>query len=384
MEKFAQQKITELEKNLAKKIKNLRHAITTLPAYARRKKDKKNWETFFTVFAFSALVGIVICGTGGWLAVAVSGTLLALIIVESGLLLSLAIGFSAWPVYNIYLWTRDLFSSEKIKNQDKHYDQCQKNLLELKELAAEKNYLSEKIYIKLNYAIKRFPSAISTQGIADFVQLDLRDQIQRLEQKKKNYSTYSRIQKDKKNWGKVMQYSGMFSLIAVSIFFIGFVMLAAAPVTILSGPVFPVLVVTESILALLVVGPVAVSSFLHVSYLFARNLFSSAAIKAENKEYAQLEKTIAELKKLDKQDSQLDEKIQSKLQVGVDNNFVTAKDTNDFQLETNSAKNSGIYSENNNNYFNKYGPMFSENFPLADQAEPISECKPLQVNSVIS
>lgn len=373
MKQYKQQKITKLQKNLADKIRQLKDEIKNLPAYVRRKKDKKNWETFFTIFAFAALIGIVICGTAGWLAVAVSGTLLALIIVESGLFLSLAIGFSAWPVYNIYLWTRDLFSSEKIKSQNKHYDQCQKNLLELKELAAEKNYLSKKINLKLNNAIQCFSSKIFAQESGDFVQLDLRDQIQRLEKEKKNYSTYSRKQKDKKNWGKVMQYSGMFSVIAVTIFFIGFVMLAAAPVTILSGPVFPVLLVTESILALLIVGPMAVSSFLHVCYLFARNLFSFVPTKVENKEYAQLEKTIAELKKLDKQNSQLDEEIESKLQVGVDNNFVTAKDNNDFELETNYAKNSGIYSENNNNYFNKYGVMFSENFPSVNQAVSKSE-----------
>ncbi len=381
MAKIKQQKISELQKNLTKKIKQLKDEIKVLPAYPRRKKDEKNWETFFVTFAFISLTGIMIFGTG-WLAVAASGTLLTLIIVEAGLFSSLAIGFSAWPMYNTYLWIRDLFSSEKIKSQNKAFDQCHKNLLELNALAAEKNYLSAKINFKLNNAIKCFPSKLFAQENADFAQLGLTDQIQRLEQQKKNHPAYSRRQKDKENWVKIFRYSAAISCAGVGFPLAFFMMPGLWPL--ISGPLFPVLVVTGPIIVLLIVGPVTVSSLLHASYLLVRDLLSSAEIKIENKQYAQLEKAITELKKLDKQQSQLEEKIESKLQVGVDNNFVTAKDTNDLRLATNSAKNSGIYSEYNNNYFNKYGPMFSENFPLAHQAEPISECQSLQVNSVIS
>jgi hypothetical protein len=149
MEKFAQQTITKPERSLAELIKRLADEIKKLPAYARRKKDEKNWETFFTIFAFIALAGIIIFGSGGWMAVAVSGALLTLIIVESGLFLSLAIGFSAWPIYNLYLWTRDLFSSAEIKAENKQYAQLEKTIAELKTLNKQQNKLDEKINSKL-------------------------------------------------------------------------------------------------------------------------------------------------------------------------------------------------------------------------------------------
>lgn len=56
-----------------------------------------------------------------------------------------------------------------------------------------------------------------------------------------------------------------------------------------------------------------VSSLLHGAYLGMRDLVSSAEVKAENKQYAQLEKTIAALKILEKQQSKLVKKITSKL-----------------------------------------------------------------------
>ena len=314
MEKNVQQKITALEKILAKQIKRSEDEIKKLPAYARRKKDEKNWQTFFTYFLFTALVGVVIFGAGGWMAVALTGALLTLIIVESGLFLSVAIGFSAWPLYNAYLWTRDLFSSEKIKNQNKDHDQCQKNLIELKELAAKKNDLSEKINCKLNNAMMCFPSKLFVQIIDGFAQLDLNDQIQRLEQQKENHPAYSRKQKDKKNWKTIFSYSAIVSISGITVYFTGFIMMAGIPITLLSGPIVPVLVI-EAIIALIIVGPIAMSSGLHAAYLWIRDVCSASDIKTENRQYADLEKAIADLKKLEKQLNPLNETIMSKLEI---------------------------------------------------------------------
>lgn len=370
MKQYKQQKITKLQKNLADKIRQLKDEIKNLPAYVRRKKDKKNWETFFTIFAFAALIGIVICGTAGWLAVAVSGTLLALIIVESGLFLSLAIGFSAWPVYNIYLWTRDLFSSEKIKSQNKHYDQCQKNLIELKELAAEKQFFATIINCKLNNALQYCRSELS-QGNAEFIQLSLKDKIKRLEKEMQNLPAYSRKQKDKENWNKIFQYSAMASCAGIGLYVLITLFFMATPPAILLGPSFLALLMIETIIALIVVGPAALGSFVHAMYLGVRDLFSSAEIREQNKHYAQFEKIITELKQWDEKLNQLDKKIESKLQACVDNNFVAVKDTNEVSLKTNPVKDSQIFSEDKN--FNKYGLMFSENFPSVNQAVSKSE-----------
>lgn len=311
MKQFKQQKITVLEDKLTKKIQHLEDEIKKLPAYARRKKDEKNWKNFFTFFAFSALVGIVIFGTGGWLAVAVSGTLLTLIIVEAGLLSSLAIGFSAWPIYNAYLWIRDLFSSEKIKNQNKDYHQCRKSLIELKRLAAEKSDLMAKINAHLKNAIQYFPSKISQEKV-HFAQLDLKDQIQQLEQQKKKFPAHIRKQKDKHIWNKIFQYSAMTSCASLALY--AAIMAGVTTSSILLGPVFPALVIIEATIGLLIVGPVTVCSVLYTSYFGIRNFFSSAEIKNENKQYARLEKTINTLKKLDEQQSQSDENVKSKLE----------------------------------------------------------------------
>lgn len=235
MEKIEQQTIAEFKKKLAKKIKQLEDEIKTLPAYARRKKDEKNWETFFTITAFIALAGIYIIGIAGWLVVAVTGTLLSFILVESGLFLSLAIGFNAWPLYNVCLWARDLFSSEKIKSQNKDYDQCLKNLIELKGLAAEKNGLSAEINFKLNNAIKCFRSEFFAQRNIEFTQLDLNKQISRLEQEKKNHPAYSRKQKDKHTWSKIFQYSAATSCAGLGLYAVAFIMMMGAPPALGSG-----------------------------------------------------------------------------------------------------------------------------------------------------
>ncbi|WP_342219587.1 hypothetical protein [Rickettsiella endosymbiont of Miltochrista miniata] len=367
MAKIKQQKITELQKNLAKKIKQLKDEIKKLPAYVRRKKDEKNWETFFLTFAFISLTGIMIFGTGGWLAVAASGALLTLIIVESGLFLSLAIGFSAWPVYNVYLWARDLLSAEKIKSQNKDYDQCHKNLIELKALAAEKNYLSAKINFKLNNAIKCFPSGLFAQENANFAQLGLTDQIHRLEQQKKKLPAYSRKQKDKHIWDKIFRYSAAISCAGLGLYAIAFIMTAGASASIVMGPVFPVLVIIEAINVLIIIGPVLVSSVLHASYLCIRDLFSSAEIKAKNKEYAQLKKTISELKKLDKQDSQLDEKINSKLHELEDTKPSQTSD------EKETTKNLSVNTENKKNEY--VYKLFQEPIVPANETDLIKATK---------
>lgn len=344
MEQFKQQKITELQKKLVKEMERLKEEIIKLPAYVRRKKDEKNWEIFLMAFALAALVGAIIFGVGGWMAVALSGTLLALITVESGLVLSIAIGFSAWPLYNAYLWIRDLFSSEKIKNQNKDYDQSHKNLIELKELAAAKHYLTTKIDIHLKNAIQYFPSILSGPE-TDFAQLGLKDQIQRLKQQKKKFPAHIRKQKDKQIWSKIFQYSAMISCASLALYAIIFIMMAGvATSSILLGPLFPALVIIEAIVGLLIVGPVTVSSVLYTSYLGIRNLFSSAEVKNENKEYAQFEKVINKLKKLDEQQIRLDEKVRIKLEC-VDGNL--AQTTHKKEIVEN-------HSENPKNGIDKY------------------------------
>lgn len=355
MKQIEQKKITDIKSNIAKKIKLLRKTLETHPAYPRRKKDEANWETFFTISVFIALAGIIIFGTGGWLAVAASGTLLSLIIVESGLFSSLAMGFSAWPVYNTYLWMRDLFSSEKIKNQNKDYDRCHKNLLELKELAAEKNYLSAKINIQLNNATQCLISIVSGQEKTDFLQLGLTKQIEKLEKEKRILPAYSRKQKDKHTRSKIFQYSVMTSCAGLGLYAIVFIIMAGIPAPILLGPILPFLILHLSITLLVSFGPVTFGSLLYGAYVYTRDLFSSAEIKAENKQYAQLTKTIRELKKLDKQDSQLDTTINSKIE-GMDGNLAQTTDdqkTGKFcdSLQINATK-------NNINWIN-YKPLFS-------------------------
>ncbi|MGC1854566.1 MAG: hypothetical protein WA659_04250, partial [Candidatus Aquirickettsiella sp.] len=207
MKQFEQQKKTVLEKKLDEKIQRLEEEIKKLPAYTRRKKDEEHWESFFTFLVFSALVGILMFGVGGWMAVALSGTLLTLIIVESGLFSSFVIGFSAWPIYNAYLWIRDLFSSEKIKAQNKDYDHFHNNLQRLKKLAAEKNDLSSKINLQLNKALQCLPSEFIAQEKVGFMQLSLKEQIQQLEQQEKKHPAYSRNQKIKANWGNLSLFS---------------------------------------------------------------------------------------------------------------------------------------------------------------------------------
>ncbi|WP_342146198.1 hypothetical protein [Rickettsiella endosymbiont of Aleochara curtula] len=373
MKQFEQKKTTAIKSNIAKKIKLLGKKLKTHPAHARRKKDKENWETFFTVSVFIALAGTMIFGIGGWLAVAASGTLLSLIIVESGLFSSLAMGFSAWPVYNTYLWMRDLFSSEKIKSQNKDYDRCHKNLLELKELVAEKNYLITKINAHLKNAIQCLPPNLSSQEETDFLQRDFSSQVSYLEQKKKKLPAYSRRQKDKENWAKIFTYSFMASCAGMGLYAVALIMMMGGPPAILLGPIFPGLLIVEGIFALIILIPVIIGSVLHAAYLGMRDLFSSVEIKAENKQYAQLKKTIAELKKLDKQQSQLDASINSKL-LGLEDvsstHTMSEKEMTD-NLRSNDAK---------NNHFNKYGPMFSEQ--SANQETTTLDSTPLHSNSI--
>ncbi|WP_395497045.1 hypothetical protein [Rickettsiella endosymbiont of Litargus connexus] len=354
MSPFNQQKKTTLEKNLAKQIKTLEYEVNTLPAASRRKKDKKNSETFFIVFAITALIGVIIFGLGGWLTVALLGTVLSVIIVESVLLLSAATRFFALPLYNPYLWTRDLFSAKKIKIQNKEYDQCCKNLIELKELAAEKNYLSTKINFKLNNLIKCFPFKLFVQGNADFMQLGLKDQLQRLEQQKKNHPTYSRKQKAEQSWNKIFQYSAITSCVGISLYAFAFIMLLMASTPISLGPLLPFFVTSTSMVAMLIAGPVTLSKLLHGAYFWMRDLFSSAEIKAENKQYAQLEKTINELKKLEQRQSQLNVKINNKLKEFSD----TLTPTIDEKGMTENLPNNLECNGENNNKFCKYGVMF--------------------------
>lgn len=314
MVKIDKRKTTILEKKLAKTIEQLNNEIKKLPAHARRRNDEKNRRFFFIVLTVISLIGIASFGILGWLSVAMLPALSTLIITESGLFASFAIGLSARPLYNTYLWIRDLFSAEKIKIQNKDYDQCWQTLIELRTLALEKNDLSETIKRTLNEATtKYFPFVISDQGSASFKQLSLHEQIQRLQQEKERHPAYIRKKSDQPIFDKSLLCAIAISFVGLGLYTIAFAMLGAAPALMVLGPLLPFFLAHTLMVVLLAAGPITITSLLCTAYFSLRDLFSSAEIKAENKHCAQLEKTIDELKELAYKKIRLDEKINSKL-----------------------------------------------------------------------
>lgn len=299
------------------------------------------------------MISIYIFYVAAVVAAAIPLTFLISGILALGMILSIFIAFLPRPLFNTYVWIRDLFCSDKIKNQNKHYDHFHKILLELNQLAAEKNDLSKEISIKLNNAIKCFSPKLFAQGNLDFEQLSLNDQIQVLEQEKQNHPAHSRKQKNKETWNKIFRYSAKISFVGLALYGLILVLFLMGPTTVMVLAPISVLFTLENIFALIMVGPIALNSFVYATYLGMRDLFSSAEIKAENKQYAQLEKTISGLKKLGEKANQLDEKINSKFKE-VDENLTPTL------LEEKAAENfidSGKDFHSNNKL--KYGPMFT-------------------------
>jgi hypothetical protein len=303
-------KQSENLKKLTSKIQQLNSDLKQHPARDRKKADERNRETLLVVLLVITLTGILIFGAG-WLAVALLGTALPIIIVESGLFLSVAVGFSSGFLHKAYIGIRDLFASEKIKNQNKDYDSLQKRLVNIKKLLFVETVLSGKIDTQLNEVIQL--TAIKQRN-PDFLNLSLKDQISQLKEGKQNHPAYERKLKDKKNWFKLIRYAGITSIMAVCTSFISILMgggLSFFPLLI--GPVFPAVAMIESMLILILIAPIAVSSLLYGSYLLVRDIFSPPKIKAENKEYAQLEKIIDKLDKLSRQQDALDLIIENQL-----------------------------------------------------------------------
>lgn len=351
MEELSQQELIEFEKNLVKKIKLLKGKIQKLPAYIRRKKDEKNRQNFFTYLFFIILSSIAIF-VSEWLAVAVSEGI-SLIIAGPGLFLSIAIGFSGKILYNACLWIRDLFSSEKIKNQNKEFNQINKQILELEKLAAKISRLIAKINYQLNNALQWLPSKLLNEKSTEFKQVSLKKYIQRLNQKKENLPAYARKEKDEFISDEINEYwkNYMFVLIFIKGLFI-FIILMYPPIALLIP--FTTVLLFIPVVFIVAFGPIIMSNIMRVTYLCMRDLFSSVDIKAENKQLAQLEKVIAKLLDLENQLQQITSVILSKLeQVEVAMQTIVV-----------SKEKESFYKASNNNFAKtksfKYGPMFSE------------------------
>lgn len=110
-------------------------------------------------------------------------------------------------------------------------------------------------------------------------------------------------------------------------------------------------------------GPILASNIGCDTYLFIRDVFSSKAIKAENKQLTQLEKALSKLIFLENQLEQTDKAILNKLEpvdVPMQNAEVN-KVKEDFSKDSESN-----HSENKERF--KYGAMFPEvpANPMAD------------------
>ncbi|MEN9917246.1 MAG: hypothetical protein RLY40_1178 [Pseudomonadota bacterium] len=203
MQKLSQHELIELKKSLIKKIQLLQASIKQLPAYPRKKKDEENRQSFSTAFLLAAFLGIVIFSSG-WLLVAASLTILSVAIVESGLYLSIALGFIGKPLFSSYLWLRDVLSSEKIKNQNKDFDQMDNQLRELEKLAAKVSFLMTRIDYQLNDVCQWLPSKLVVNENTEFKQLSLKEQIIQLEQIRRKLPAYARRKKDQQVSDKII------------------------------------------------------------------------------------------------------------------------------------------------------------------------------------
>lgn len=346
-------KIAELEKSLAEKISLLKERIKKHPAYSRRKRDKKNREEFSEFFLFTALMGVMIFGSG-WLAVALSGTILSLVIVESGLFLSVALCCSGESLYNAFLGLRDAFVSQKIKNQNKDFDHMDNQLLQLEKLATQKSFLKARIDKQLNFVLQWLPSKFFSEENTKFEELSLKEQIQQLAQIRRELPAYTRRKKDRQVSDEINKYwknylLGLAFLGAVVIFIEFF----CPPLTLLIPPTIVLLFIPIAIAVAF--GPILASNIGRGTYLFIRDVFSSKAIRAENKQLTQLEKTLSKLIYLENQLEQTDKAILNKLEpvdVSMQNAEVN-KVKEDFSKDSESN-----HSENKEKF--KYGAMFPE------------------------
>ena len=365
MHRLESKKITELEKRLTEKIRLLKQSVKSHPAYSRRKKDEKNRQDFSAIFLFLTLLGIMFFGSG-WLVVALSGTVLSLVIVELGLFLSIGLGFSGNALYNTFLWLRDVFASQKIKNQNKDFDQMDNQLRELERLAAKKSFFKARINYQLNYILQWLPAKFFAKESAEFEQLPLKEQIQRLEQTRRELPAYARRKKDQQVSDKIKQYweyylLGLVFLSAIIIFF----ELFCPPIILLIPPIMVLLLIPIAIA--IAFGPFIASHIGRMSYLLIRDVFSSAAIKAENKQLTQLERVLDILINLENQLEKIAKKILDKLEpVDV---FMQSTEVNKIKEDLAEASKDN-HSENKGSF--KYGAIFQEvpinqmaNTPLA-------------------
>lgn len=352
---------SELERKLFNKIKQLKYEIITQPAYPRKKNDVENRKIFDAIFIIAGLAGIIIFGAA-WFAVALLGTVLSIFIVETGLLLSLSMCLGGGFFHRIYIGVRDLFSSEKIKNQNKDYDNLKKDLTYLEELFLEKTFLSKEINTQLGYVIQL---TFVIQKNTDFLRISLKEQIEQLEQKKKNHPACVRKMKDKANWQKLFRLSNLISFMSVNIYFIGFIFIGAPLTsTLLISSIVPVILVAESILILILIMPIVINSLVYAVYLFIRDTLSAHEIKTENKEYDQLEKIIDKLKALSKQQVTLDRFIEGKLQEPDTDSVEKTQDS------LSSENQSSARSLASNDKHKNYGPLFKVPYIAEDNALP--------------
>lgn len=351
MLQFNWKKIIELEERLAKKIKRLADEINQHPAARRKKQDEINREDFSTVFLLAGLMGIIIFGAG-WLVVALSGTLLSLIIVETGLFSSMAIGFNGKPLYNAYLWIRDLLSTEKIKNQNKDFDQIYKQLLELEALAAKKSVLIARINYQLNKALQWLPSKLFSEAKNELEQLPLKEQIQKLEQKRQTLPAYRRREKDRRVSNEINEHWKFYLLGAVFGNVILILVLLVYPPLVLLAPSTMALLFIPIAIAL-AFGPIIVSNIMRMTYLWMRDVFSSPEIKAENEQLTQIEKTIDKLFDLEKQLQHLAKTIFNQLE-SMDN-----LSQSDVAPEKAQSMAKGLKIDNFEKNV-KYGPLFQQ------------------------
>ncbi|WP_171910131.1 hypothetical protein, partial [Rickettsiella grylli] len=288
------------------------------------------------------------------------GTALSIIIVEAGLLSSLSFPFIALPLYNVYLGIRNVFNSEKIKNQSKVYDQCQRVLMTLKKLALKKEILLAKRDIQLASAINSFLPTLSFQEKATFSELSLKDQIKRFKQQMNSHPAYLRKQKEKQIWDKIFRYSAIFSCIGITLSAITLLMIQMLSYSIFLAPILSVGVIGVSIgLGLIFLGPVLLSTFGYPIYWRMRHSFSEVKAKAEHRHYSTLKKNITELEKLEKQLNQLDTKIDDALQLSVESLTQVNHALKQEKDNVDVLKNDPLHVVKFDNGMNHYGPLFS-------------------------
>ena len=353
MKNWNRQELIELEKKLAKKITLIKKQIQTLPAYSRKKLDQKDRESFASVCLFAALIGITIFGSG-WLVLAVSGTMLSLVVVNSGLFFSLLLGSNGRTFYDIYLGLRDLFSSEKIKNQNRDFDQTQHQLLELEKLAAKKSVLTRNINYQLSKALQSLPNKFIDEENTQFLQLSLKEQILQLIEKFGEHPAFKRREKDQQVSDTINEYWKyyMLGIMFACMILILFELVCPVSILLLIPPTMALLFIPIGLV--IAFGPITLSNIVRETYLLIRDLFSSTVIKAENKQLSQLEKAIDELIDLESQQKQIAEVISSKLEPA----NVLRQNTEVNKVHSSEELNKYSVEKKDTNF--KYGDMFQK------------------------